>query len=286
MARLVFILQLFISSLAYSQIPNYKSCFIIGDNVNIRKDTGLNSLIVNHASYGEEFRGFKINDDWYKIGNRSVYGFVSCKYITDPENFLKLAEAKINKNGITLLALENIYKNARQYKKAENLSLDIINKFINQQYLDHDENCPIYGETAFYNIVYYEKNNVDTLDPYFINYCKRVIAESKDSFIIVRAMIQLAGAYFSTKKTEDAKTLVLNSLKDFNKYIILRGTCPNGNNWISTNLMDVLIERIFMFPDHLSNEMNKICYDNKVNIVPKAIACDLLELVDYKKDYW
>ena len=286
MARIVLIVLLFISGICNAQdFSDNKTCFIIADNVNIRNDSSLQSKVVGHANFGEQFRVIRVYRDWFKISDGDIHGYISNKFITGDENFLKLAEARLNKSGITMLALEKIYQNIGQQEKAENLSLEIMNTFKSQMYLNHDQNCVLYGETAF-NIVHYPRKNTDVKsDTNYIKYCKRIIDESKDSFIIVRAMIQLAGAYYYTKKNEDAKILILNSLADFSKYIIFRGTCPNVKNSINTNFMDEIMEKILKFPDHLSNEMNKLCYDNNANIIQKAIACDILEFLDYRKDY-
>lgn len=277
MARIVLIVLLFISGICIAQdFSDHKTCFIIADNVNIRNDSSLQSKVVGHANFGEQFRVIGIYRDWFEISDGEIEGYISNKYITGDENFLKLAEARLNKSGITMLALEKIYQNIGQQQKAENLSLEIMNIFKSQVYLNHDHNCVLYGETAF-NIIHYPRKIPDVKsDTNYLKYCKRIIDESKDSFIIVRALTQMAEIFSNTNREIEAKNLILTCLKDYDNYIILPSKCSSNDYQGWSKFMDILMYDILRFPDHLSTEMHKICYNNKSNKVAKAIACNVL----------
>jgi len=279
MTKIIYFFLVFINCLAYSQPSDFKSYYIIGDKVNIRGDTSLNSRVDFQAVFGEEFLAKKLNKDWYYLldyEEEPVY--VSSKFITGPKNFLKLAEARTKKNSPTLLSLLKIYKNSSQLTKAENLSIDIINNNRNHKYPNIKDNCPLLGEAAFNALVQRVEKNADNQGPYNLNYCKRVIRESKDSFVTVRVMNYLANAYISLKRYKEAKTLLIECLKDYGNYIILSANCAADDNSGRTYFIDDLKDSLMKYPQphNISNELYKICYDNKMGLLQKSIACDVL----------
>lgn len=282
MKKIISFFLLFINCLVYSQPSDLKCYYIIGDKVNIRGDTSLNSPVYRQSVFGEEFQAKRLNKDWYYLLDYDeVPVYVSSKFITNPVNFLKLAEARPKKNSQTLLSLVKIYKNSGQLTKAENLSIDIINNSRNHKYPHIKDNCPLLGEAAFKTMVESDKKDVENKDPYYLNYCKRVIAESKDSFVTVRVMNYLADAYISLKRNQEAKPLLIKCLKDYGNYIILSSNCASDDNSGRTYFIDDLKNSFRSYPDNISNELHKICYDNKMGLLPKSIACDVLARLKY-----
>jgi hypothetical protein len=62
-------------------------------------------------NFGEEFQLSKVSDNWYiTIEGEGGNCFINSKFITDEDNFVRIAEQLEKKNGTTLYSLSNITK--------------------------------------------------------------------------------------------------------------------------------------------------------------------------------
>lgn len=286
MSKVTTLILLFFTYKCYSQVysPNYeafKTYYIIGDKVNLRPDTNLDSKVFIKLDFGMEFQGERVNKNWFYLDVGEEQGFVNIKYIANVNRFLKLAEAKAKNNGVTLISLEKIYKKAGQLDKAESVSIEIINNFKHKIFPTFLESCPLYGEEAFNTIVYDKYRLVKYQDPHLQNYLKRILTESKDSSITLWAMHLLARCYLKNNNEAQAKSLILRCFKDYHEYFVLPQVCGDYDMEGNYLFVEELKKTILWFHKDMFDEMRKICNDNKMSIIPKSVACDVLAKSKY-----
>jgi len=222
---LLFVFGIFIS-VSYAQTEDYKSYFIIGNNVNMRSDTLLTSEIRFKANYGEEFQCRKINKNWYAWYTGMEDGFINSKYLTDEDDFVQKSENIENKNGTTLFSLLKHYRKSGHFEMAESLSFEIFNNYKNVEFPVHgDEWCPLYNELAFYEIVKGEKNEIDYTDKNIAKYCLKVIQDCHDSLIIGFAFHTLAKHYLLARNYKETEAILIRCISDYADFLFVPTSC-------------------------------------------------------------
>ncbi len=285
---LTFLLYLITGSL-FSQDDAYHYYRITADNVNVRKDTGLNSKVMMKSSFGQEFTCLKFDSAWYQCQTDLDYNdyFISSKYIATDDQFILECERKNRKDLSALLILEQLYNHKGDYEKAVNTSIEITNLYRNNPHPTKEESCALFRELPIYSVVPGGQNTLKYKTSIISDYCNEVIKVSKDSFLIAWALLTLSRCNGENGTPLLAMELLLKVINDYGMYLIAPLWCHN-HEYRPVAFMGVVYHIIYFAQNakvqkegddlgyNFLISLNKICADPKSNVAAKAIACNLI----------
>jgi len=266
------ILLCLITGALFSQDDAYHYYRITADNVNVRKDTGLNSKVMMKASFGQEFSCRKVDSIWYEcqsgLGPKNNY-YISSKFIGTDDQLILDCESKNRKDLSTLLILEHLYANNGDYDKAVKTSIEITNLYRNNLHPTREELCALYRELPCYSKVRGVQNTTKYKTSIISDYCTQLINESHDSLLVTWAIITRSRCYAEAGMPELSIELLLKAINAYGKYLIIPEWC-HYSDYIAVTFMGATNQITFR------NALNKICYDPKANAAAKAIACNIM----------
>jgi len=278
---LIFLL-IFYWIVSFAQSNEFRTYYVIGNNVNMRADSSLSSKVFFKANFGEEFLCRKISDNWYEWTTGYEDGYISSRYLADEINFALATEKLEIKNGTTLYALLKHYKKAGELSKAEDLSIEIINTYKLKEFPVYTEWCPLYGELAFYAIVKGDSVDIDYSDKAVSAFCSRVVMQSKDSLIIGFALHTLAKCLLLEGKFIESESLLFKSIREYGEHLRVPTSCDYDAER-GTSLIVEIKNLAFVlyylngseFRQRMYLSLKNICFDNATSSDSKAIANDI-----------
>lgn len=277
----------------FSQHDRYHVYRIIGDNVNVRSDTGLSSKVIAKANFGDEFSCHKLDSSWHVCqscneGKQKCY--ISSKYLANDNDFIKICEERNRKDLSTLLLLEQLYSDKGNYEKAIASSIEITDQYRKSTHPSKELICALYRDLPVCSIVWGKQNTIIYKSSILSDYCTKLINERHDSLLVAWGLVTLSRCYRENELKKKEIELLLTAIKDYGRYLIKPVSCEK-NRYDLIEYMNELngldlytpieMDNTFGFSGNLKDVFSKICDDPKADIGSKAIACNLMLKLSY-----
>lgn len=193
--------------------------YVTGDRVHVRRDTTFTASPVYQEEWGTKFTGRKISASWYSFVNEGLGGnemFISTKYAAETREFKELAEKKKEKNVRTKYELMLIYLAEKDSGRAEQVSLDLIKNQPRENVSLGFEHLTLVGPLAMNTMLGDRQREV-----FVRNYCEQIISQSKDSMMIVLAMLRQAEYYLLNEQRDNAEKRLFEALTGYSGHLFI-----------------------------------------------------------------
>lgn len=95
----------------------YKTMYVIGNNVNIRKQPSTESKIIGHVHYNKRILVSKSHDnDWYVVSYKDSIGYINKKYVSSKKCDYKIFDVPYAENKTWMSYTTITSRNSKQYK--------------------------------------------------------------------------------------------------------------------------------------------------------------------------
>jgi hypothetical protein len=267
--------------LAMAQTSEYKTTFIIGDNVNVRADTSTSSMVNFKLQFGEECNCKRISKNWYAWDTGFTEGFISSKYVGEEETFVQRAEQLSNKNGTTLYSLLKHYVKTGDLRISDSLAIQIINSYKGKRFPVYSESCPFYGELAFHEVAKGDTSRNAA------NFCTKVVNQSKDPQITAFALHYLSKYSLLKKDYAASRGFIMKCIRDYGDNLIIQLLCDYdaySKIWLMWAVKNLTFVLYYLgdveFKASLREEISQMWQNNNHSEATRAVAHDLLTKLD------
>lgn len=101
----------------------YKTMYVTGNNVNIRKQPSTESKIIGHVHYNKKILVSKSHDnDWYVVSYKDSIGYINKKYVSKQKCDYKIFDVPYAENKTWMPYTTITSKNTRQYKMQHSIA--------------------------------------------------------------------------------------------------------------------------------------------------------------------
>lgn len=101
----------------------YKTMYVIGTNVNIRKQPSTESKVIGHVSFNNKILVSKSHDnDWYVVSYKDSIGYINKKYVSKQKCDYKSFDVPYAKKKTWMSYTTITSKNTRQYKMQHSIA--------------------------------------------------------------------------------------------------------------------------------------------------------------------
>lgn len=101
----------------------YKTMYVIGTNVNIRKQPSTESKVIGHVSFNKKILVSKSHDnDWYVVSYKDSIGYINKKYVSKQKCDYKSFDVPYAKKKTWMSYTTITSKNTRQYKMQHSIA--------------------------------------------------------------------------------------------------------------------------------------------------------------------
>lgn len=218
-----FVLLMTAGCLSTASAQDLATYYLIGEDVNVRKDTLLNSKPLYQASFGAKFQGELISDNWFRYYDEYVmadYLYVHASLVAQREDFCNVAEERADKNAGGWLELLRCYFEQDDPRNFETTAY-ILNNYMHRDIFPGFEKCDLVGRLAYVEWL----DRVDSTA--ILAQTELLLAEVQDSSAHVLPLLDQIEEQVAAEDWNIAEEKLLSIISNYAEHLYLPIACDH-----------------------------------------------------------